>query len=97
MSRWVCEGDGAARHVPLSLPADRCCPLCAREQRGRAYAQQKMALRLADDADLARLRWHDAGAAWLVYLDTIGEEKTKAEVAGLKLAFFTGWFRALDG
>jgi len=89
MSRWICEG-GATHHVPLSLPADRTCPLCA------ASAAQRMALRLASDNELAHLHWHEAAVAWLAYLGTI-DDAPEREIAALKRAFFTGWIKALGG
>jgi len=89
MSRWICEG-GATHHVPLSLPADRTCPLCA------ASAAQRMALRLASDNELAHLHWHEAAVAWLAYLGTI-DDAPERELAALKRAFFTGWIKALGG
>jgi len=73
--------------VPLSLPADRPCPLCA------ASAAQRMALRLASDNELAYLRWHEASVAWLAYLGTI-DDAPEREIAALKRAFFTGWIKA---
>lgn len=40
-TRWICDGPAGAKHVGITLPHDRRCPLCARHSRGTAYAMQK--------------------------------------------------------